>query len=339
MAVDQQRRDDIAAAGAPRGRDGRFRNLPGAPVNGGSRADWRAFSWRRFREGRHPPAGLPGDMVLPPGEVRRGIEGLGGRDGVTWLGHACFLVRVGGLTILTDPFLSDAASPYAWLGPIRHTPPGLRAAELPPVDVVLLSHAHYDHLDVPALRALPGRERAAVVTGLGMGRYLGRLGFARVAELDWHGRERLSGTVEAVALPAVHFNRRGPFDRNRALWCGFRLEAAGRGAVYFAGDTAYWPELFEGVGARYPAPDLALVPIGAYDPRTLMHGVHCAPEEGVALGRDLGAGALCAMHWGAIKLTDEPPTEPPGRFRAAAEAAGYPPERAWVLKVGETRAF
>jgi L-ascorbate metabolism protein UlaG (beta-lactamase superfamily) len=315
------------------GPDGRFCNPPGSPVNGGTRAEWWAFAWRRFREGRHPPPGLPPELVLPPEAVRRGMADLGGADGITWLGHACFLIHLAGRRLLTDPFLSDYASPYRWLGPHRHTPPALRAPELPPVDAVLLSHAHYDHLDLPALAALPGKESAALVTGLGMGRYLAGLGFARLVELDWHETATLAG-LEVTALPAIHFNRRTARDRNRALWCGFVAAGGGR-RVHFAGDTAYGP-VFKEVGRRYPGPDMALVPIGAYEPRHLMRGVHCTPEDAAALGRDLRAKALCAMHWGAIKLTDEPPIEPPGRFRAAAGAAGYPPERALVLRVGET---
>jgi L-ascorbate metabolism protein UlaG (beta-lactamase superfamily) len=316
----------------------RFRNLPGTPTAGGrSRRAWWAFAWRRFLEGRRPPAPLPARWRLAPEEVRAGLQAVGAGHALTWLGHSCFLITVGGRRVLTDPFLSDVASPYMWLGPRRHTPPALRAEELPPVDLVLLSHAHYDHLDRPALAALPGRERATLLAGLGMRRYVEDLGFARVVELDWHEVREIDG-VKVTGIPAIHFSRRTAFDRNKALWCGFLVEADGT-RVYFAGDTAYDKAVFTEIGRRHPPPDLALVPIGAYAPRPLMQAVHCAPEEAVAIGRDLEAGTLCAMHWGAIRLTDEPTEEPPGLFRAAAEAAGYSPQRAWVLKVGETRAL
>jgi L-ascorbate metabolism protein UlaG (beta-lactamase superfamily) len=300
--------------------------------------DWIAFSWRRLRNDGIPTA-LPLGHVLPPAEVRAGVEGLGARDGVTWLGHASFLVRFGGRTLVTDPFLSDYATPYPPLGPRRFAPPGLRAGELPPADVILLSHNHYDHLDLPSLAALPGRERAVLVTALGVGRYLRDLRFGRVLELGWHQRVEVAG-MTITALPAIHFSKRGLFDRDATLWCGFLVEdpATGR-CLYFSGDTAYGP-VFPELARRYPAPpDLALVPIGAYAPREMMKGTHCTAEEGLRLGLDFGAKAMCAMHWGAIRLTDESSFEPPVRFRAAADAAGVGPERAWVLAVGETRAF
>jgi L-ascorbate metabolism protein UlaG (beta-lactamase superfamily) len=337
--VERQLVGGASAAAEPKpwhGAGGRFRNLPDVPSARGTRRAWWAFAWRRFLEGRWPPAPLSGEWVLPPAEIKAGLAAAGSGDALTWLGHSCFLVTQGGRRILTDPFLSDVASPYDWFGPRRHTPPGLRARELPPIDLVLISHAHYDHLDRPALAALPGRERATLVAGLGMRRYVEDLGFARIVETDWHEGHDLGG-LRVTGMPAIHFSRRTAFDRNRALWCGFLVETPGF-RLYFAGDTAYGP-VFAEMGRRHPPPDLALVPIGAYAPRPLMRAVHCSPEEAVAIGHDLGAHILCAMHWGAIRLTDEPTVEPPTRFRAATAAAGYPSARAWLLKVGETRAL
>lgn len=325
------RQDDVEAR---RGAGRRFANPPGSPTRGGTAGEWAAFSWRRFKDGARRQPGLPATQLLSPAEVRAGMAALGDADGLTWLGHSSFLIRLGGRLILTDPFLADYASPYAWLGPWRHTPPALRADELPPVDVVLVSHAHYDHLDVQSLAALRERQRATIVTGLEMHRYLRDLGFGAIVELGWHEAAALAG-LEVTALPAIHFSRRGAFDLNQTLWCSFRI-ASGASTVYFAGDTGYGP-VFAEIGARYSPPDLALVPIGAYAPKHMMEGAHCTPEEAVALGRDLRAPRLCAMHWGAIRLTDEPITEPPQRFRAAANAAGYAAEEALVLRIGETR--
>ena len=171
---------------------------------------------------------------------------------------------------------------------------------------------------------------------LRLSRYLDTGRFARALELDWLQQAEVAG-IGITALPAIHFSKRGLFDRNASLWCGFLLEASGR-HVLFTGDTAYGP-VFAETAARIAPPDLALVPIGAYEPRLLMAGSHCTPEEGVRIGRELGAKRLCAMHWGTILLTDEPAFEPPGRFLAAAAAAGYAEADAWTLAIGETRSL
>jgi L-ascorbate metabolism protein UlaG (beta-lactamase superfamily) len=169
---------------------------------------------------------------------------------------------------------------------------------------------------------------------LRVSRYLETARFARAVELDWLQQVEVAG-VRITALPAIHFSKRGLFDRNASLWCGFLLEAGGR-TIMFAGDTAYGP-VFAEVASNLPQPDLALVPIGAYAPRNLMQGSHCTPEEGVRIGREYGARRVCGMHWGTIQLTDEPPFEPPGLFKAAAAAAGYVDDDAWTLAIGETR--
>ena len=313
--------------------DGTFRNPQGSPEPGGTPAEWRSFMWRRLVE-RPPPVVVPDGHVLPKREAAAGLEVAAGRDSVTWLGHASFLIQLGGRRILTDPFLSERASPFSFFGPRRLAGPSLGAADLPPVDILLLSHNHYDHLDLAALAALPDGGRATAVMPLRVSRYLESNHFAATVELDWLQQTEIAG-VRITALPAIHFSKRGLFDRNASLWCGFLLEAAGR-TVLFTGDTAYGPAFGE-VAPRLPRPDLALVPIGAYEPRTLMQGSHCTPEEGVQIGRDFGARRLCGMHWGTIQLTDEPVFEPPERFRAAAAAAGYAEDDTWRLAIGETR--
>lgn len=313
------------------GPDG-FRNPPGSPERGGSFADWADFFWRRLGRPEAPPS-------LPPGHVRPASEALAvlerpeRPDGCLWLGHAGFLVRLSGRTVLIDPFLSHYASPLPPLGPRRFAPPALSVGSLPPIDLVLLTHNHYDHLDWPTLEAVAARDRPLLVTTLGVGAYLEGLPFRAVHELDWHDRVELLG-LEVTALPAIHFSKRTLFDRNRSLWCGFRL-GDGRRVVQTTGDTAFGP-VFAELARRYVPPDLLLVPIGAYEPRELMKGSHCSPEEAVAIATTLGAGRLVAMHWGTIRLTDEPPFEPPERFRAAARAAGLELAReALVPSIGE----
>lgn len=314
--------------------DGTFRNPEGSPVGAGGRGDWWSFMYRRLIAA-DPPVELPPGHVLGPRATLAGLQAAAG-DSVTWLGHACFLIRLGGLTVITDPYLSEHASPLPPFGPKRFAAAPIAVADLPKIDLVLLSHNHYDHLDLPALHAIGQRFRPALATGLKVSRYLDHRLFGPIWELDWYQRLELPEAV-VTATPAAHFSKRTLFDRNATLWCGFRLEANGR-SVHFTGDTGFAPA-FEEMGRRLGPVDLALVPIGAYEPRLMMQGSHCTPEEAVQIGLLLGAGAMCGMHWGTLRLTDEPPFEPPVRFRAAAQAAGYGEDRAWVLALGETRAW
>ena len=313
--------------------DGTFRNPPGSPERGGTPAEWRSFLWRRLVDPPPVPV-VPDGHVLPADTALAQLAAANGQDSVTWLGHASFLIRIGGRTLLTDPYLTERASPLPWFGPRRLAGPSLAAGQLPPIDVLLLSHNHYDHLDLRALAQLGDTSAVRAVMPLRVSRYVERHRYAETIELDWLQTAQVAG-VAITALPAIHFSKRGLFDRNASLWCGFMLEAGGR-RILFTGDTAYGP-VFAETAAKLAPPHLALVPIGAYEPRNLMRGSHCTPEEGVSIGREFGARRLCGMHWGTIQLTDEDPFEPPGRFRAAAAAAGYAEEDAWTLAIGETR--
>lgn len=328
-------RPSSGANRAPRDAQGRFANPDGSPQPVRDGSAWRGFLWRRLVSPPPSPV-LPEGHVLDVAQSLAGWAELAGADGIMWLGHASFLIRLGGLTILTDPFLGERASPFRHFGPKRYAPPGLPVERLPRVDLVLLSHNHYDHMDVPTLRRLLAFQQPALVCAEGVGRYLEGMRFADRRELGWFESER-AGPVEIMATPAIHFSKRTLFDRNRTLWCGFMLRAHDR-SIYFAGDTAFGP-VFQAMAARVAPPDLALVPIGAYDPRPLMQAVHSSPEEGVEIARTLGARRICGMHWGTIMLTDEPPFEPPGRMALAAQAAGYAPEDAFVLPIGGSRAL
>ena len=309
-----------------------FRNPPGSPESGGDFGDWAGFFWRNAKRGGGDVT-LPSDHVLQPSDVVAGLET--GGDRLTWLGHASFLIRLAGKTIVTDPFLSDYATPFPPLGPKRVVPPALRAHELPPIDLLLVTHNHYDHLDLPSLDALPLSDTARAIVPLGLKGYVENRGFAEVIEMDWYDQMTFDD-LGIAALPAIHMSKRGLFDRNRTLWTSYGLRSAKR-SLYVAGDTAYGP-VFKDMNVDRDF-DLGLVPIGAYDPRLLMRGVHTTPEEAVAIGHDLGIKRLVAKHWGTIQLTDEPLSEPPGRFRAAAKASGYADEDVWVMKIGETRAI
>ncbi|MFJ6072551.1 MBL fold metallo-hydrolase [Streptomyces sp. NPDC093065] len=262
--------------------------------------------------------------------VHAGPASLGGTAGasVTWVGHATFVVRLGGLTVLTDPVWSPRI-PGAGA---RLTPPGVAWEELPRVDAVVVSHNHYDHLDAATVRRLP--RTTPVFVPAGLGRWFRVRGFVRVTELDWWQEAVLDG-VRLACVPARHWSRRGPFDLCRSLWGGWVL-TAGRTRVYFAGDTAYGPH-FARIGAVFPTISLALMPVGAYAPRALLSHAHVSPEEAVRGCADTGAARMATMHWGTFALSGEPLTEPVERARAAWSEAGRAAEDLWTPAVGEHR--
>jgi N-acyl-phosphatidylethanolamine-hydrolysing phospholipase D len=320
----------------------RFHNPPASPPQSAGLADFVPFLVRRAVD--RPPA-IPEGHVLPRGAARAALRAAG-PESLTWLGHASFLIRTSGLTILTDPFLSDDASPVPGLGPRRFVPPGLAIGDLPPIDAVVISHNHYDHLDDRSVREISlrvkrgGSGAPAAVVPSGLGSFFSSRGYTDVRELGWGSGTLLrksspSSSVSLSCLPCIHFSGRTPFDRNRSLWCSWAIESPNI-RIFFAGDSGYGP-VFAETGRSHGPFDLALLPIGAYEPASIMRPVHFDPEEAVAAGSDLRAQTLVAMHWGTIVLTDEPPFEPPGRFRAAANRAGYPDDCVWVMKIGETR--
>jgi N-acyl-phosphatidylethanolamine-hydrolysing phospholipase D len=279
----------------------------------------------------------PAGHVMPQTQALALLDKLQPADTLTWLGHASFLVRLGGQVILTDPFLTDYASPFVGIGPRRHVAPGIAIEHLPQIDIVVISHNHYDHFDRRTLAQLRHPERITAVVPSGLGESLREFGFKQVRELTW-GRSTSFDALQVTAVPAIHFSSRGLFDRNETLWAGFVFSSA-KAKVYFAGDTGYHSSIFGQIGKDFGPIDAALVPIGAYEPRNLMGYVHVNPEEAVAIGRDLGAKTLVAMHWGTIVLATEPPFEPPVRFRAAGKAAGYADDALWVMQIGQTRAL
>ncbi|MCW9033966.1 MAG: MBL fold metallo-hydrolase [Rhodospirillales bacterium] len=312
-----------------------FQNPDGSRVSRGSISDWVSFFYRRIKGRTYWSKPLPpAEYLMEKKDILAGIEAVKQVDSLTWLGHAAFLVRLEGKNILTDPFLSDYATGYPPFGPERSVPPALSVDELPPIDMIIVSHNHYDHLDAPTIEALPGKEKIHVIVPLGMGAFFKDRGYTKVSELDWY-QDTLEENIKITAVPAIHNSARSLFDRNEVLWAGYVLESKGK-KVYFAGDTGYGA-VFKEIGEKFGPINYALVPIGAYEPRVIMNVVHVNPEEAVAIAQDLKADTVVAMHWGTIKMTDEPFDEPPKRFEAAATKNSYAKDKAWVLKIGESK--
>jgi L-ascorbate metabolism protein UlaG (beta-lactamase superfamily) len=292
---------------------------------------WGAVMKWQLRRDRAPWPDSVIDPAYPPPPPGRAAEMV-----VTFIGHASFLIRFGGVTILTDPIFSHRCSPVSWAGPARVRPPGLSLAALPPIDLILLSHNHYDHMDLPSLRALRARGDSAVVTSLGNATRLRRLGFSKVTALDWWEKAGLAD-MRLTATPARHFSARSLWDRNRTLWCGFLLEAQGR-RLLFAGDSGQGDH-WAAIKARLGAPDLALLPIGAYEPRWMMAPVHMNPEEAVAAHISLGAQRSLGMHFGTFRLTDEAIDAPNKALVAALDRQGRSQAEFSTLGFGESATF
>lgn len=350
---------DLPSHHAP---DGGFRN----PWPGGRQAGVGALArWLVIERLLHPRPEDPDPRVAFPQVASAFYMPRAPGDVITatWIGHASFLLQIGGWNVLVDPMWGERASPVPFAGPKRFTPPGVAFDALPPVDLVVLSHDHYDHLDAPTVRRLAaGSPAARWLAPLGVEARLVALGVsaAAVVERDWWESAEV-GPLTATCVPAQHFSGRGVGDRNRTLWCGWVLRAreAARGgaspgasgvgrAVYFAGDSALHPDFAEVTRQCGPVA-LALLPVGAYAPRWFMRPVHCDPDDALAAYDALAAGqrvvdpgapnpVFGAMHFGAFKLTDEPTDEPPRRTRAAWIAAGRDPARLWIPLHGETRA-
>ena len=295
----------------------RFRNLDGSgPVPFARVLRWMVLDRLTGRRRRSPArAAVP--EVTPDVEVLRRppLEGLR----LTWLGHASWLVQGAGTSVLIDPVLGPRISIVT-----RNAGPGLRVDQLPRIDASLVTHNHYDHLDLPTLHAVG----APVVAGLGTRATLKGL---PCTELAWWDRMNVGGLTVSF-VPGQHWSRRGLGDINEALWGGFVVET-GDACVYHAGDTAYFSG-FQDIGRRFPGLDAALLPIGAYDPEWFMRSQHMNPGDATQAFVDLGARLLVPMHWGTFKLTDEPLDEPPKLLRAEWERRKLPPQALCILPIG-----
>jgi L-ascorbate metabolism protein UlaG (beta-lactamase superfamily) len=252
---------------------------------------------------------------------------------ITFVGHSTFLIQTRRGHILTDPMFSERASPLRFIGPRRVRRPAVALADLPPIAVVLLSHNHYDHCDLRSLRTLRRRFDPLLITPLNNGRLARRAGFRRIEEVDWW-EQAGSAPFGVTASPAQHFSARTPFDRNRALWSGFVIEVEGR-RILFAGDTGYGGH-FQHIRDRLGPIDVALLPIGAYEPRWFMKDIHMDPWEAAQAHRDLGARLSIGMHFGTFRLTAEGIDEPVAALAEARREQQIADHQFTVLDFGDT---
>jgi L-ascorbate metabolism protein UlaG (beta-lactamase superfamily) len=272
--------------------------------------------WRAYRDeppGPPPPQRVNGDALR-----------------VTFVNHTTVLLQTQGLNILTDPIWSERCGPVPWFGPRRVRPPGIRFEDLPPVDVVLVSHNHYDHCDIPTLKRLARIHKPSFITALGNRTFLEQKRIPVLAALNWWGSVSVSPDVNVTAVPARHFSGRGLFDRDRSLWCGFMLGTPA-GSICFAADTGYGDH-FSGIREKLGAPRLALLPIGAFRPEWFMSRVHMSPEQAIQAHNDLGARVTVATHFGTFRLADD------GENEAAERIVDADVKEFWVLAFGEGRA-
>jgi L-ascorbate metabolism protein UlaG (beta-lactamase superfamily) len=304
---------------------GRFDNLATQPARGfGDVLRWRVLDTLKHKRRRDPE----GYSFTTPVRANDGAQVATSAASLTWIGHATFALRLGGVLIATDPVWSE----HIFGGIKRLAPAGVALEHLPPIDVVTVSHNHYDHLDLPTLKRIG--KRAVYVTLPGNGSILRQAGLDQVVELDWWQSHRI-GALEITAVPARHWSMRAPWNRNDMLWGGF-VYSAPEGVAYHSGDTALFDGFAE-IGRRLGPIDWAMLPIGAYEPRWFMEPQHMNPDDAVEAFQRLGAKQLVAMHWGTLKLTDEPLGEPPERLRALWAERKLDPKRMWILDVGETR--
>jgi N-acyl-phosphatidylethanolamine-hydrolysing phospholipase D len=328
-----------------------FRNADGVQVAKPLSALLR-WRWDALREGLPRPAQQPTPVVAPQlaqlkantGAMRRigAASTQPPRPSATWIGHATVLVQSGGLNVLTDPVFSERASPVGFAGPKRAQPPGIALADLPPIDVVLVSHNHYDHLDRASVQQLNERARGNTLflVPLGLGALLQEWGVTNVSELDWWDVHRQAG-VEFRLVPVQHWSARGLHDRNETLWGGWAVFAPDL-RWYFSGDTGYSSDFAQVRERLSPAArdgvlfDLALLAIGAYEPRWFMKEQHMDPAEAVRAHRDLGARRSLGIHWGTFSLTDDALDQPPRDLAVARRSQGVADEDFFLLPIGGT---
>ncbi len=311
-------------------------------------SDFFRWQWERARAGLPKPPEKPTAVVVPDMKFVGANIGSQQQPAITWIGHATMLVQMGGLNLLTDPIFSDRASPVQFAGPKRYQAPGIALKDLPRIDVVLLSHNHYDHLDTASVKALNAQAGGAplFIVPLGVKKWFAREGITNVQQLDWWDKTTVktqAGAVEVHFTPVQHWSARGMGDRRATLWGGYALFASDFHA-YFSGDTGYSQDFVDtqkhfaakqtnALGGGF---DMALIAVGAYEPRWFMKEQHVNPVEAVQIHLDLKAKRSIGVHWGTFDLTDESLDQPPKDLAAARAASSLPQEAFDVMAIGQT---
>ena len=254
---------------------------------------------------------------------------------VTWIGHATILIQYRGVNILTDPMFSDRASPVSFLGPKRYNPPALQIKDLPPIDCIVISHSHYDHLDQKTVQQIGSGTKWLVPLGLKKWFVKAGVSAENVMEFDWWDERQFEKTI-ITATPAQHWSARSLWDRNKTLWASWMLQIDDK-TIWYSGDTGYNPYQFKEIGAKFSSINLALISIGAYEPRWFMKDMHINPEEAVQIHLDIKAEHSIAVQWGTFRLTSEPIDDPPLKLKEALVKNSIPPGDFEFLQIGEVK--
>ncbi len=313
--------------------DGTFRNPLGSPkVDQNFKWSFKAFN----KEKKKLNMTVPKDHVLDKEQVLANIKKYKDGDYIGWIGHATFLIKLGNTTIITDPVFSKNAGPLIF-GPKRFTEPALNLKEIPPVDIFLLTHNHYDHQDMMTIRRFPFK-KTKVITPLKLGKYFKRNGYSDVNEMDWYEEIIINEKMKIIFLPAIHWSKRSLTDTNKTLWGNFLIEYDGK-KILFSCDTGVG-NIYKEIGDKYGPIDINFINIGAYNfypmtPYKDKSAYHTNPEEALEISRDLKSKKVIGMHWGTFVLSLEPIMEPRERFRDNAEKYGFKKEDALIFKIGQ----
>jgi len=308
--------------------DGTFRNPEGSPV----RANDVRFSYRTFiKEKKKIDITFPKDHVIDKKIVKENLEKFKYDDYIAWIGHATYLIKLGNMTIITDPVFSKNAGPLIF-GPKRFTEPALKLNEIPKTDIFLLTHNHYDHQDMSTIRNFPFKD-AKVLVPLKLGKYFKK--YKDVNEMDWYDEIKINDHLKITFLPAVHWSKRSLTDTNKTLWGNFLIQYKDI-KILFACDTGYG-NIYREISKKYGPIDITMINIGAYDFRPMFDKsiYHTTPEEALNVAQDLRSKKVLGMHWGTFVLSLEPIMEPPIRFKENAEKFGFKKKDAITFKIGE----